>query len=249
MSTFSNQVALVTGASRGIGRAIALQLAQQGAAVVVNYQHNREGADEVVAQIRTAGGDAMAWCADVCVGPNVAAMVRATLERWGRIDILVNNAGVTRDAPFVRMRLEQWHQVIDIDLTSALVCTQAVLPTMQAQGYGRIVNVSSLAALAGNLGQANYSAAKAGLIALTKATARDVAGTGITANAVAPGYIETDMVEHISPKQRAWALSAIPLGRFGTPDEVAAAVRFLASPEASYITGHTLVIDGGWVMP
>lgn len=244
-----DQVALITGASRGIGRAIALRLAASGAAVVVNYQHNRQGADEVVGLIEQGGGAGLAWCADVCVQSNVAAMVRAVVEQWGRIDVLVNNAGVTRDAPFMRMSDEEWHQVIDIDLTSAFVCTQAVLPVMQQQSYGRIVNISSLAALAGNVGQVNYAAAKAGLLALTKATARDVAHLGIAVNAVAPGYIETDMVEHISARQKEWALQGIPFGRFGTPEEVAAAVHFLASPDASYITGHTLVVDGGWVMP
>lgn len=248
-AVFVGQVALVTGASRGIGRAIALKLAASGAAVAVNYQHNREGADEVVALIQQNGGAAQAWGADVCAEDEVKAMVQAMVKRWGRIDVLVNNAGVTRDAPFLRMRDDQWYQVIDIDLTSAFVCSQAVLPMMREQQYGRIVNISSLAALAGNKGQVNYAAAKAGLIALTKATARDVAHFGVAVNAVAPGYIETDMADQISAGQKAWALEGIPFGRFGTPEEVAAAVHFLASPEASYITGHTLVVDGGWVMP
>jgi 3-oxoacyl-[acyl-carrier protein] reductase len=243
-----DQVAIVTGASRGIGRAIALALNEAGARVVVNYQHNSNGAAEVAGLIAGRGG-AIAYGADVCVPDDVQRMVAATLERWGRIDILVNNAGVTRDAPFARMQDKQWHDVLEIDLTSAFVCVQAVLPAMEQRGYGRIVNVSSLAGLAGNVGQVNYAAAKAGLIALTKELARELAPQGITVNAVAPGYIETDMIEQVPDRQLQWALNAIPLGRFGSPEEVASAVRFLSLPEASYITGHTLVVDGGWVMP
>lgn len=244
-----DQVAIVTGASRGIGRAIALALSEAGARVVVNYQHNREGAAEVAGLIAGRGGGALACGADVCLPEETRAMVETTLERWGRVDILVNNAGVTRDAPFVRMRDEQWHSVMEIDLTSAFVCVQAVLPTMEQRGYGRIVNVASLAGLTGNVGQVNYAAAKAGLIALTKELARELAPRLITVNAVAPGYIETDMIDAVSAQQLQWALKAIPLGRLGSPEEVAAAVRFLALPESSYITGHTLVVDGGWVMP
>jgi 3-oxoacyl-[acyl-carrier protein] reductase len=243
------QVAIVTGASRGIGRAIALALHEAGAKVVVNYQHNRTGADEVAGLINGRGGAAIAHGADVVVPAEVGAMVDATLDCWGRLDILVNNAGVTRDAPFGRMRDDQWHDVIEIDLTSAFVCIQAVLPVLVERGYGRIVNVASLAGLTGNVGQVNYAAAKAGLIALTKNVAREVAGQGITCNAVAPGYIETDMLDPVSERQLQWALRAIPLRRLGSPEEVASAVRFLTLPEASYITGHTLVVDGGWVMP
>ncbi len=243
------QVAVVTGGSRGIGRAIALALSEAGARVVVNYQHNKTGAAEVSGLINGRGGRAMPYGADVCVPAEVGTMIAATLQRWQRVDILINNAGVTRDAPFARMRDDQWHSVLEIDLTSAFVCVQAVLPAMQQQGYGRIVNVASLAGLAGNVGQVNYAAAKAGLIALTKDLARELAPSGITVNAVAPGYIETDMIGVVPRRHLAWALQAIPVGRFGSPEEVASAVRFLALPEASYINGHTLVVDGGWVMP
>ncbi|MDP9311870.1 MAG: 3-oxoacyl-ACP reductase FabG [Chloroflexota bacterium] len=243
------QVAVVTGGSRGIGRAIALALSEAGARVVVNYQHNKTGAAEVSGLINGRGGRAMPYGADVCVPAEVGTMIAATLQRWQRVDILINNAGVTRDAPFARMRDDQWHSVLEIDLTSAFVCVQAVLPAMQQQGYGRIVNVASLAGLAGNVGQVNYAAAKAGLIALTKDLARELAPSGITVNAVAPGYIETDMIGVVPRRHLEWALQAIPVGRFGSPEEVASAVRFLALPEASYINGHTLVVDGGWVMP
>ena len=245
----AEQVAIVTGGSRGIGRAIALALSDAGARVIINYQHNKTGAAEVVGLINGRGGKAVAYGADVCVPADVETMIQATLRRWQRVDILVNNAGVTRDAPFARMRDIQWHSVLEIDLTSAFICVQAVIASMEQRGYGRIVNVSSLAGLAGNVGQVNYAAAKAGLIALTKDLARELAPSGITVNAVAPGYIETDMIEGVAERQLEWALSAIPLGRFGSPEEVASAVRFLALPEASYITGHTLVVDGGWVMP
>lgn len=244
-----DQVAIVTGASRGIGRAIALALREAGARVVVNYQRNSLGAAEVVGLINGRGGEAIAYGADVCMPDAVQAMITSVLERWNRIDILINNAGVTRDAPFARMRDEQWHDVLEIDLTSAFVCVKAVLPSMQQRGYGRIVNVASLAGLTGNVGQVNYAAAKAGLVALTKELARELAPSGITVNAVAPGYIETDMIENVTERHLQWALSAIPLRRFGSPEEVASAVRFLALPEASYINGHTLVVDGGWVMP
>ncbi len=244
-----DQVAIVTGASRGIGRAIALALSDAGARVVINYQHNKGGAEEVAELINGQGGEAVACGADVCVPSDVGTMVDATLQRWQRIDILVNNAGVTRDAPFVRMRDEQWQTVLEIDLTSAFICAQAVVPAMEARAYGRIVNVTSLAGLTGNVGQANYAAAKAGLIGLTKGLARELAPGGITVNAVAPGYIETDMIGGVSERHLEWALRAIPAQRLGSPAEVATAVRFLALPEASYITGHTLVVDGGWVMP
>jgi 3-oxoacyl-[acyl-carrier protein] reductase len=243
------QVAIITGGARGIGRATTIELAQAGARVLINYQRSAGAAEALAAEIVAAGGDAFAYQADVSDEQAVTGMVQAVLDRWGRIDILVNNAGITADAPLARLRPEQWQHVIDTDLTSVFLCCRAVIPTMQRAGYGRIVSVSSLAALAGNVGQTNYAAAKAGIIGLSRSLAREVARDGITVNVVAPGYVETDMVETVPEALRAWALQAIAIGRFGHPEEVAAAIRFLVSPRASYITGHVLTIDGGWVMP
>ena len=243
------QVAIVTGASRGIGRAIALELASWGVKVVVNYQTNAAKAAAVVAEITAANGTALAVQADVTQPVDVARLVQTTLEQFGALQILVNNAGITRDNLFQRLKDEEWDAVIEADLTSAFLCSQAVLPTMRAAGYGRIVNVASLAGLAGNVGQTNYAAAKMGLIGLTKALAREVTADGVVVNAVAPGYVETDMIESIPHWLRTWALDVIPLKRFGTAEEIAPAVAFLASPAASYIIGHVLTIDGGWVMP
>ncbi|WP_031458250.1 3-oxoacyl-ACP reductase family protein [Chloroflexus sp. MS-G] len=243
------QVAIITGGARGIGRATTIELANAGARVLINYQRSAGAAEALAAEIVAAGGDAFAYQADVADEQAVTGMVQAVLDRWGKIDILVNNAGITADAPLARLRPEQWQHVIDTDLTSVFLCCRAVIPTMQRAGYGRIVSVSSLAALAGNVGQTNYAAAKAGIIGLSRSLAREVARDGITVNVVAPGYVETDMVETVPEALRAWALQAIAIGRFGRPEEVAAAIRFLVSPRASYITGHVLTIDGGWVMP
>ena len=243
------QVAIITGGARGIGRATTIELANAGARVLINYQRSAGAAEALAAEIVAAGGDAFAYQADVADEQAVTGMVQAVLDRWGKIDILVNNAGITADAPLARLRPEQWQHVIETDLTSVFLCCRAVIPAMQRASYGRIVSVSSLAALAGNVGQTNYAAAKAGIIGLSRSLAREVARDGITVNVVAPGYIETDMVETVPETLRAWALQAIAIGRFGRPEEVAAAIRFLVSPRASYITGHVLTIDGGWVMP
>ncbi len=249
MARLSGQVALVTGASRGIGRAVAMALAQEGAAVAVNYQHNQAAAAEVVAAVESSGGRARAVQADVTDAAAVAAMVEETLSAYGRIDILINNAGISRDTLMVQMKEEEWLAVINTNLNAAFTCSKAVLRLMVRQHYGRIVNVASLAGIAGNIGQVNYVAAKAGLIGLTKGMAREVAARNVTVNAVAPAFVETDLFGNVPERYKEWALSIIPMKRFARPEEVAAAVVFLASPEASYITGHALVIDGGMVCP
>jgi 3-oxoacyl-[acyl-carrier protein] reductase len=240
------QVALITGASRGIGRAIALSLAAEGANVVVNYASSSAAAEQVVAEITQGGGSAIALQADVSKADQVDALVNATMEKWHRFDILVNNAGITRDTLLLRMKPEDWQAVIDINLTGVFLCTRAASKIMLKQKSGRIINITSVSGLMGNPGQANYSAAKAGVIGFTKTIAKELASRGITVNAVAPGFINTDMTSDVKSEE---ILKFIPLGRFGQPEEVAGMVRFLAADSAaSYITGQVLNVDGGMVM-
>ncbi|MBI2828668.1 MAG: 3-oxoacyl-ACP reductase FabG [Acidobacteria bacterium] len=246
MLDLSGKVAIVTGASRGIGRAVAVLLASRGAHVVAAARG--EHAAATVAAIQAAGGRADAASLDVTDTAPVHAMVGGALERHGRIDILVNNAGIARDQLLLRMKREDWDQVIATNLTAAFVCAQAVLGPMIKQRGGRIINISSVVGQAGNAGQTNYAASKAGLIGFSKALAREVASRNITVNVVAPGLIDTDMIRTISDKARSDWAAQIPLGRLGATEDVATAVCFLASDEASYITGQVLAVNGGMYM-
>ncbi len=240
--------ALVTGASRGIGREIALELARQGANVAVNYAGNEAKARETVEEIEKMGRKAFAVKADVSSADEVSEMVKKTIAEFGRLDILVNNAGITKDNLLMRMKEEEWDAVIDTNLKGVFLCTKAVTRQMMKQRKGRIINIASIVGVSGNAGQANYVAAKAGVIGLTKTTARELASRGITVNAVAPGFISTDMTDQLSEEIKAGMLKQIPLGRFGEPGDVAKMVAFLASDDADYITGQTIHIDGGMVM-
>jgi len=244
----AEKTALVTGASRGIGRATALELAKAGAKVAVNFAGNHAAAQEVVSLIEATGGQAMLVQADVGDAAAVDAMIKAVVERFGKIDILVNNAGITKDNLIMRMKEEDWDAVIHTNLKGIFNCTKAVTKLMMKQRYGRIVNMASVVGVMGNAGQSNYAAAKAGVIGFTKSMAKELASRNITVNAVAPGYISTDMTANLPEQARMELQSQIPLQRLGNSEDVAAAVLFLVSPSADYITGQTLHVDGGMVM-
>ncbi len=242
----TNKVAIVTGSARGIGQAIAIKLAEAGANVAVNDIPSAEEALKAVAkEIESLGRQSLAVTADVSSPEDVARMADSVLSRLGGIDILVNNAGVTRDGLVMRMPVDDWDTVLNIDLKSVFICTRSVLRHMLKQRWGRIVNIASIVGIQGNAGQANYAAAKAGVIAFTRSVAKEVASRGITVNAVAPGYIDTKMTQSLDAKQSDELIKRVPLGYAGTPRDVAEAVAFLASEEARYITGQVLGVDGG----
>ena len=245
----SGRVALVTGASRGLGRAIAVALARAGADVAVNFLQSAERAAEVVRSVEETGRRALAVKADVSDLADAASLVERTAEEFGRLDVLVNNAGITRDGLLLRLKEEDWDQVLATNPKSLFNCTKAASRIMLKQRRGRIINISSVIGLLGNAGQTNYAAAKAGIIGFTKAAARELGSRGITVNAVAPGFIMSEMTEHLPEAMKSDYLGRIPLGRFGDPEDVAKAVLFLASDGAAYITGVTLTVDGGLVMP
>lgn len=246
--SLQGKVALVTGGSRGIGRAITLKLAALGATVVINYNKNAEEAEAVLKAVREAGSDGMAVQADVSVSADAQRLIDETVKAYKRLDILVNNAGITRDKLLMQMNEEAWDAVIDTNLKGAYNCCKAAVRTMLKQKAGRIINITSVSGQAGSGGQANYSAAKAGLIGFTKALAREVGSRTITVNAVAPGFVETEMTNVLADEFKQKALAQIPLERFGKPEEVADAVAFLAGDGAAYITGHVLTVDGGMYM-
>lgn len=243
----SGKVAIVTGASRGIGKAIAISLAEKGAGVVVNYASRAGAAAEVVDTIRNAGGTAVVFQADVAKSAEAINLVEAARAEFNRVDILVNNAGIIRDNLIVRMKEEDWDAVLGVNLKGAYNCTRAVARGMLKNHYGRIINISSVVGLVGNISQANYCAAKAGLIGLTKAMAKELGSRDITVNAVAPGFITTEMSAALPEEVKERMLGQVPLKRFGSPWDVAGLVSFLASDAAGYITGQTIAVDGGMV--
>ena len=241
------KVAVVTGGSRGIGRSVSLALAQKGADVVLFYAGNQQKAEETQAEIEKMGRKALALQVDVSQREQVTTAFQQVLNAFKKVDVLVNNAGITRDQLAVRIKEEDWDDVVNTNLKGAFLCSQAVIRPMMKQRKGRIINISSVVAVAGNPGQANYCASKAGVIGLTKSMAKELAARNITVNAIAPGFIDTDMTQSLTDQQKQQILGNIPLQRFGQPEDIAAAVCFLASDEAGYITGQTLHVDGGMV--
>jgi 3-oxoacyl-[acyl-carrier protein] reductase len=248
MPDFTERVAVVTGASRGIGRGIALELAKHGASVLVNYNSSAEAAGQVVDSIIAAGGTATAFQADVGDAEQATALVKAAIDTYGKIDILVNNAGTTRDNVIMMMKPEDFDTVIQNNLRSAWLCSKAAVRSMMRKRYGRIINITSVSGIMGQSGQTNYSASKAGLIGLTKSLAREVASRGITVNAVAPGFVLTDLTKNLDENLTKQLNDFIPLGRWGEIEDVAKSVAFLASDDAAYITGQVLNVDGGMAM-
>ena len=248
LDALAQKTALVTGASRGIGRAIALALADAGANVAVNYHHSKDAAQSVCYHARQLGVRSRCYRGDIARPEQSEFLVEQVVDDFGPIEVLVNNAGITRDKSFLKMTGEMWDEVLQTNLTGPANMTQAVLPLMLAGGWGRIINVSSIVGQTGNFGQANYSAAKGGLIALTKTLARETARKGVTVNAVTPGFIETDMTKDLPHEALQSVKVATPVGRLGKPEEVAAAVLFLATPAASYITGQVIAVNGGMYM-
>jgi 3-oxoacyl-[acyl-carrier protein] reductase len=247
MSDLKGHVALVTGASQGIGRSCAIELAKRGATVVL-CARSEDKLAAVRDEITAAGGQAEVFKMDVSSEDNIKAVIKAVIEKLGKIDILVNNAGITHDTLLLRLKRQDWDSVINTNLTSAYLCTQAVLSSMMKQRWGRIINITSINGQIGQTGQANYSASKAGLIGLTLAIAREVASRNITVNAVSPGYIETSMTDELSADLKDAIVKLVPLGRVGSPEDIANAVCFLASEQAGYITGHVLNVNGGLLM-
>lgn len=248
MTKDARRIALVTGASRGIGRAIAIELASRGYRVALNYQSAEASAEETLAVIRAAGGSAMAVRADVSDSTGVSELFETVIKEFGPVEVLVNNAGITRDNLLMRMKDEEWLAVLKTNLDSVYYCTKAALRSMIKGRFGRIVAISSVSSLVGNAGQTNYAAAKAGILGFIKSVAREVASRGVTANIVAPGYVNTDMTSILSKEIREGILSRIPVGRYGDPKDIARAVAFLVSDDASYITGQILAVDGGMTM-